>query len=260
MPTIDIDGEQFDYTDTGNGVAVVFLAGLCGSKDWFCYQSAGLGDRFRVIATCLRPAGNTAYTLDSLVRDVARFLERLRVHNAVIAGHSLGGMVALSFALAYADRCLAVVLSSTAPTYGSVSEDQLVSDLMVGKLRPGGFLARLGRRLFGSDRPKEDLSDPLAYLASHNGGIDRATLQARLRLMRETDLTERLGEVSLPVLIVAGAQEQPYALAGSQALDQGLPDSSLEIIEGADQFHFFFAHDQFNEAVADFLLHKVTRP
>ena len=260
MPNINIDGQRFDYADTGSGLAVLFLSGLCGSKDWFRYQSAGLADRFRVLATSLRSAGRAVYTLDLLVGDVVGLLDGLRIHHAAIAGHSLGGMVALSFALAHPDRCLALVLSSTAPSYASVPADQLISDLMLGEPRPDGLWARLKQKLLKSDLPKEDSSDPLDYLARHNGGVDRPTLQARLKLMRETDLTERLGEVGVPVLVIAGSREQPYILAGSQALDQRLADSTVEIIEDADQFHFFTRHDQFNEAVADFLLHKVSRP
>lgn len=260
MPTIDIDGVRFDYTDTGSGIAVVFVPGLCGSREWFWYQSAGLADHFRVIALDLRRAGGPDYTLDLLVDDVAKLLTALRVHAAAVAGHSLGGLVALRFALSHADRCLALVLSSTMPSYASVSEDQIISDLMLGELRPDSFWLRLRRSVFGSRQPKEDLSDPLAHLARYNGDIDRATLHARLKLMQQTDLTAQLGEINAPVLIVAGSREEPYILAGSQLMDQELPDSCLEVIEDADQFHFYLRHDQFNAAVTDFLLHNVARP
>ena len=260
MPTIDIDGVRFDYTDTGSGIAVVFVPGLCGSKEWFCYQSAGLADHFRVIALDLRRAGGPDYTLDLLVDDLAKLLTALRVHNVAVAGHSLGGLVALHFALLHADRCLAVVLSSAAPSYASVSEDQIASDLMLGELHPDSLWTGLWRRIAGSRPPKEDPSDPLAHLARHNGNMDRATVSARLKLMRETDLTTRLGEVNAPVLVIAGSREEPYILAGSQLMDQELADSSLEVIEDADQFHFYLRHDQFNAVVADFLLHKIARP
>jgi len=249
-----------DYDDTGGGIAIVFLPGLCGSKEWFCYQSAGLTDHFRVVACDVRRSRGSGYALEVLVDDLAKLLTSLRIHTAAVAGHSLGALVALRFALTHADRCLALVLSSAAPCYASVSEDQIASDLMLGELRPDGLWARLWRRISGPPKAKEDPSEPLAYLASHNGGIDRATLAARAKLMRETDLTAQLGEIDAPVLVVAGSREQPYVLAGSQLLDQELPDSFLEVIEDADQFHFFLRHDQFNAAVADFLLHKIARP
>ncbi len=261
MPTIDIDGARFDYTDTGSGMALVFVPGLCGSSEWFCYQSAGLSDHFRVICLDLRGGAGRDCTLDRLVEDVAKLLSALRVHAAAVAGHSLGGLVALHFALTHADRCLAIVLSSTVPGYASVPEDQIVSDLVLGEIRPDGFWARLWRGVLGSRRPRQDdSSDPLAHLARHNGNIDRATLHARLKLMRQTDLTAQLGEVSAPALVVAGSREQPSVLAGCQLLDQELADSSLEVIENADQFHFYLNHDEFNSAVADFLLHNVARP
>ncbi|MCX8054014.1 MAG: alpha/beta hydrolase [Armatimonadetes bacterium] len=260
MPTIHIEDERFEYTDAGSGIAVVFVPGLCGSNEWFCYQSAGLSDHFRIITTNLRRADKRNYSLDRLANDIAGLLTALRIHSAAVVGHNLGGLVALQFALTHTNRCLAVVLSSTMPSYASVTEDQIISDMMLGELRPSGFWAKLLRKVLRSSTPLEDTSNPLTYLARHNGDIDRSTLTARLKLMRETDLTASLGKVGAPALIVAGSREQPYALAGCQLLEQELPDSSLEVIEGADQFHFYLAHDQFNLAVAEFLTRKISRP
>ena len=259
LPTIDIDGLRFDYADTGRGIPVVFVAGLCGSKEWFCYQSAGLSDHFRVIACGLRRARGPDYPLDLLVDDLAKLLSALRIHAAAVAGYSLGGLVALRFAICHADRCLALVLASTAPSFASLSEEEIESTMMLGELRPESPWVRLWRSIVGFKEPRQDLSDPLAHLARQNGGIDRATLNARIKLMRETDLRLQLGEVEAPVLVIAGSREEPCILAGSQILDQELPDSSLEVIEDADQFHFCLRHDLFNAAVADFLCTKIKR-
>ena len=113
--------------------------------------------------------------------------------------------------------------------------------------------------MVGPRQPKEDASDPLDFLARSACNTDRATLNARLKLLRETDLRPVLSEVEAPALIVAGSAEKPYILAGSQLMDQALPDSSLEIIEDADQFHFYTRHDLFNSVVAEFLSHKIAR-
>ncbi len=258
MPSVDIDGVRVNYTDIGSGVAVVFLPGPCGSKEWFCYQSAGLSDHYRVICCDLR-RGRGELSLDILADDVRRLLVALRLTDAVVAGHSLGGMIALQFAATCPERCLAAIVSSTSPFYHGVRNDQLHQDLVLCEPESQGFWSKLWQRFVGGSDRCPSLPDPLDYLARNNGGIDRASLAERLSLMGRADLTPVLGRVQVPTLVVAGSEELPYVLAGAQTLDEELPDSSIEIIEGADQFHFYLHHDLFNAAVADFLMHKVAR-
>jgi len=66
-----------------------------------------------------------------------------------------------------------------------------------------------------------------------------------------------LGEIAVPTLVVAGSLEMPQVLTGAQILEQNMPRASLEIIEGAEQFHFYTSHDRFNTIVADFVAHTI---
>ena len=75
--------------------------------------------------------------------------------------------------------------------------------------------------------------------------------------MRKTDLTPLLDRVEVPTLIVASSEEPPYVLSGSQALQQGIPEASIEIIEGADRFCFYTRHDLFNAIAADYLTETI---
>jgi len=272
LPVIDITGERADYTDSGTGICVVFVPGLAGSRDWFAYQSAGLSDRYRTICYDLRDArdcrgrisllrtGRPSYTLDLLADDVADLMSILHIPSAAVAGHSLGGMVALRFAVMHPERCQAVILSSTAPSYAGWSREDLISYYLPGVVRGEGRLKALWRWLVGAPQMPEDKSDSLNPLKQTAFRLQKATLIARTRLLSETDLGPALPEVAAPVLIVAGSEERPEILAAAQRMEESLPDSSLEIIEGADQFHFYTSHDQFNTIVADFLSHKAARP
>lgn len=260
LPTTSVDGLRVDYTDAGVGLPLVFVAGLFGSVEWFRYQISGLSGRYRVLGYNLRPArGRVDYSLDLLVHDLVRFLDKLRIHAAVVVGHTLGAMVALKFASVHPERALAVVAVSAAPSFAGVSEEDMIARLSPGEIEQESLLARLWRRIAGARTAIEDDADPLAYLARHGGAADRATIGARLRLLREIDITPVLTALEAPTLVIAGARDWSRILGGSQLIDQGVVDSTIEVIEDADHFCFFTRHDIFNTILDDFVSHKVPR-
>lgn len=259
MPTVVVDGVSIEYLDAGVGLPVVFVPGLYGSAEWFRYQVSGLSDRYRVLGYTLRPArGRTPYTLDLLVNDLVRFLDRVRVFEAVVAGHTLGAMVALKLALTHPDRVPAVIAISAAPSFAGITEEDAIEHLSPGTIELDTFWTGLWKRITRKPPVAVDESDPLAHLIRH-AAIDRATLHARLKLMQETDVTPMLAQVQAPTLVVAGAKDWAKILGGSQAIDRAAPTSTIDVIENADHFCFFTRHDLFNSLVDDFVSREVPR-
>jgi len=260
VPTIDTDGLRVNYTDAGTGLPLVFVPGLFGTAEWFRYQTSGLSDRYRVISCDLRSArGRADYSLDLLVNDLARFLDALKVYEAVVAGHALGAAIALRFAVTHPGRSLSVITISAAPSFAGVVDEELLSRFSPGEIEQETFWERLRKRLFGGKAAQENDTDPLMYLVRNKGAVDRATLNARLSILRQTDLTPVLGDVAVPVLVVAGARDWEKILEGAQILDTLLPDSSLEVIEDGGHFCFYTRHDLFNAILDDFISHEVAR-
>ncbi len=259
MPTIVVDGLNVDYLDAGLGLPLVFVPGLFGSAEWFCYQVSGLSDRYRVLGFSPRPArGRAGHSLDLLANDLARFLDRMRIHEAVVVGHTLGAMVALKFAATHPERVPAVVVVSAAPSFAGSADEDILEHLSPGEIEEDSLIARLWKRVTHKVPSPIDDSDPLAHLVRHSAA-DRATLNARMRLMRETDIIPMLADVQAPTLVVAGARDWSKVLAGSQIIDQATPNSAIEVIENADHFCFFTRHDLFNALVDDFVSREVPR-
>ena len=256
MPTVDIDGVRVSFVDEGAGVPLVFVHGLVGSKEWFCYQASGLSDRYRMISYDLREARGS-YTLDNLAHDLVRLFDRLKLPAVAIAGHELGSLVALKAAATYPERCLALVLSSATPSFAGNSNDDLLEWFSPGGIKLEGVIARLWRRVTGRATPQTEQADGLAYLARENGDIDGRTLRARLKLLRGTDIEPILAGIGVPALVIAGALDQPQLLAGAQRLAELLPVATLEVLEGADHFCFYTRHDLFNAVVDEFLADAV---
>lgn len=258
VPVTSIDGLRVSYTDTGDGLRVVFVPGLVGSGDWFSYQALGLSDHYRVINYDLRRKPDC--TLDLLVDDLVRLLDFLHIHETAVVGYSLGGLIAIRFALTHPQRCLLLALDSTRPGPPHVSDDELRAYYVPGELRSETLVAGLWRRLFGSRPIPDDDSDPLGFLKQACRSLEPAVLSARIRLMKQTDLISALPEVDVPTLVMAGSMEDPGVLSASQILDEVIPDSQLEIIENADQYHFYTSHDRYNTVLADHLAHRIGSP
>lgn len=260
MPTVIVDGLKVDYEDTGTGLPIVFVPGLFGSTDWFRYQVFGLSSRYRILSYNLRTArGRVEYSMDLLSRDLVRILDRLRIHGAVIVGHTFGAMVAMQFAAENPERALAVGIISSAPSFSDLNEDDILAHLSPGEVESESLFARLWKRVMGNKLALEDDSDPLKYLARHGGTVDRATLAARLRLMREADAESMLAKIEAPMIVIAGADDWSAILSGSETIHQEAADSTLEVLENTDHFCFFKRHDLVNAVLDDFVSREVPR-
>lgn len=244
-----------EYEDEGTGLPVIFIPGITGSKDWFRYQLSGLSEHHRIISYNLRNAGlRGAYAIELLTEDLARFIRALRLINAVIVGHCFGGLIAQQFALTYPQQASAVILSSTFPHLPQHSPQQIVDLLAPGPIQFESPVARFFRKLFGGRRPEVEEDEGLAWLTTKNANLDRATLDARIRVIERFDMREHLGEITVPALVVVGAEDHAPILHGSQQLDEGIQDSNLEVIEGGDHFMFYTRHDLYNDVIDDFLM------
>ena len=119
MATINLNGQQLAYTDTGGeGPAVVFMHGFLMDHSMFDAQVAALGGDFRCVAFDARGFGQTQwdgqpFTLYDTVADCLGLMDHLGIAQASIVGMSQGGYAALRLALKHPDRVKSLVLMST---------------------------------------------------------------------------------------------------------------------------------------------------
>jgi len=138
------------YHDEGRGDVLLLLHGFTGSKLDFHDQIPWFADRYRVLAPDQRGHGETtnvgredAYSMDILVDDLAGFLDRLDVERCHLLGHSMGGMVAMRFALRHPARLESLILMDTAAepltVFPPAVREQLAKDV-----RANGCASRIG--------------------------------------------------------------------------------------------------------------------
>jgi pimeloyl-ACP methyl ester carboxylesterase len=115
MKTLSYKNTTVAYSDSGKGTALVLLHGyLENSSMWYAFI-AGLSKKYRVIAIDLLGHGQTEprgyiQSMEDNADVVHEVLSRLKIRKAVLAGHSMGGYVALAFAELYPDYMKGLLL------------------------------------------------------------------------------------------------------------------------------------------------------
>src|SRR6516225_5802971 len=129
MPTkyVDVSGYATNYyyvgkttlpsvvPDFSRGHALILLHGAGSNGHAWHYQYDGLGNRHSPIAPDLPGHGRSSgveglRTIEDYAAFTQSFLDSLRLESAVIAGHSMGGAIAMEFALRHPARVKALVL------------------------------------------------------------------------------------------------------------------------------------------------------
>ncbi len=250
------DGGVLRGVEAGSGLPLVLLHGIT-LRAGVWHRQWDLVDEARVIAIDLRghggsEPGSDGSSIEANARDIAFLLESLDLTDAVIAGHSMGGMVLGRF---IADnlfdesplwrRVGAVGFISTAGR----SPVGLANDLLRSLAGPIQRLAdanpRLARRV--TSIPENDLGNILvrSTFGKRPDARDvRETAKAFESLevdqflkaapsILDHDVLEALERCSLPSAVIVGSRDPLTPVRESRRLASALADSTIEIVAGA---------------------------
>lgn len=267
MPRVHIDSVTVDYCEAGSGFPIIFIPGITEFKEAFSLQLRGLSDSYRVISYDQRRAlkRTSDYTLDLLVSDLHRFMNALRLGNAVICGHSFGGLVAMQFAKEHPGEASALVLVSAFPAPPAVPDDRFLGWISsarrplhktLGARFKVGLSRLLGKEISGSLSMQDEFV-AIGSAARQAAKTARLMVNQRMNIIRTTDLRPILPEIQAPTLVVVGSKDKGFLLTSAQEIYNNVNDSSLEVIEGGGHFCFLTHHDQFNSAVDDFIAERL---
>jgi esterase len=107
------------FEAVGAGPPFIILHGLLGSADNWRSMSRRLGAHYRVFAVDLRNHGRSPHSeifdYDVMVADLWEFMEKQALRRIILLGHSMGGKVAMQFAIEYPTEVDRLVVVDTAP-------------------------------------------------------------------------------------------------------------------------------------------------
>lgn len=219
------------------GVPVLLLHGLTDSWRSFERTLAHFPRSLRVLALTQRGHGDasrpaTGYRTRDFAADVAAFMDRLGLEQAIVVGHSMGSTNALRFAIDHPERTLGLVLAGAFAGYASnpavvdfweTSVSKLTDPIEPGLAREfqQSTLAQPVPAPFFETVVRESLKVPAR--------VWRAALQGCL----EDDFADEIGKIEAPTLILWGARDAFCPRADQEALLAALPDARLVEYEDA---------------------------
>ncbi|HEY5746760.1 MAG TPA: alpha/beta fold hydrolase [Chryseolinea sp.] len=110
---------QLFFREYGAGRPLIILHGLFGSSDNWLTQAKLFSNEFKVYTVDQRDHGqsphSTAFDYTSMVADLAEFIDTHNIQNPVIIGHSMGGKVAMNFALAHPGKLEKLIVVDISP-------------------------------------------------------------------------------------------------------------------------------------------------
>jgi 3-oxoadipate enol-lactonase len=229
-----IDGVRMAFDEAGSGEVVVLLHGFALDRTIWDAQFAALARICRVIRVDLRGSGQSGpgsgpALMETLAGDVFGLLEALRVDRAIIAGHSMGGYVALAFFRMYAERVAGLALIASR-VHADPPDRRPQRDAMIAGLTGRGIGVveeELLPRLFC---PASLARDPgmvdgvRAIIARQDPGQAAAQVIGMKERVSSEDL---LDDIRVPTLIFAGEADAMIPIAAARASAAALSDCTF---------------------------------
>lgn len=260
-----VNGLRVRYLDCGSGPALVLLHGMAASWQWWLENIPTLAQRSRVIAVDMPGFGHSdplpaPAEMSTHARTVIGLLDQLDVESATVAGHSMGGLVALEMAAAEPERVRNLILVDAGGV--PMTRRRLAVILVVLRI----FAAVLGRRFVR----RALVSKPWARrLVLRSGFRDPGVLSARLaaeimpvfggpgfvQAVAAAGRAVRAAvpeAITCPVLLIWGEHDVMAPLRCAQDMVRRLAHSELIVIAGAGHTPMIEFPKQFNDAVLTF--------
>ena len=211
---------------TAGAQPIVFVHGLGSSAATWTRCMELLGPRFEVLAVDLLGHGNSpvqddpdAYTRDLALADLDDVLATLD-SPAVLVGHSLGGYLALAHAVTRPQAARAIVVINTGPGFRDPEKRQAWNDRSIRNANKFGVPPQV----------------------------------TNLNLQNDSVVMERLTEIAVPVLVLAGEQDRPEYVASGEYLERKVSYARLQVIAGGEHSMHEATHaGEVATAIEDFL-------
>jgi pimeloyl-ACP methyl ester carboxylesterase len=272
MPHARVNGVSLYYEMTGSGPPLVLVHGFaCGIRSWD-FQVAALSRRFRVITYDVRghgiseaPREASQYSQAILIADLAALLDALRVRRAAVGGLSMGGNIALNFALSHPERVRALIVADTgagsdetaawiagARAFAAVAErhgmesfaDMACSHPLFGRyIAQGGAAERFIR----------------ACLMTHRAhGIANTAREVLAKRPTVYSLEPKLRALRVPTLLIVGEHDDPCVRV-HRFMAEAILRTTAVVIPRVGHLTNLEAPGVFNRAVGRFLSGTATR-
>ncbi|MFO7683120.1 MAG: alpha/beta hydrolase [Chloroflexota bacterium] len=260
----NIDNAKIYYEVAGKGLPLVMIhAGVADSRQWN-NEFTNFAQSYQVIRYDMRGYGKSE-PVDgeySHMSDLVSLLEVLKIHEPlVMLGCSMGGGLAMDFALTYPSRAKALIMVDAGPSGLELNVATPTKFADAEKAFEAGNLdlvAEIETQIWfdGTDRTSEQVNPAMRKLLYQ---MNRLALSHEVKQLgkrqpnTQTPAFDRLGDLNIPVLIIVGACDTAYILAAADYMTEKTQTARKVIIEDAAHLPNMDQPHEFQRTVKDFL-------
>jgi len=237
MPFASINNQNIFYEDSGgDGPAVVFMHGFLFDTTMFDEQVKALAPKYRCVRFDARAFGQTewdgkAFTLYDTAADCVGLMDYLNIQQAVIVGMSQGGYAGIRVALKYPDRVKALVFIST---YNGVDTDDVkeiyrsMRDTWVNE-GPAKVIDTYSFLFLG---PQDKSPELWKYWRERwQARTGNQLFHANNNLIDRDEIgQDQVDKITMPALVLHGANDQGIPPALGEALYKSLPNAKKFVL------------------------------
>ncbi|CAL9330825.1 alpha/beta fold hydrolase [Streptomyces sp. enrichment culture] len=265
-----VDGVRLAYRDRGRGEPVIFIHGTPShSYEWRDIVPHVEATGRRVVTYDLLGYGRSERPVDRDTSVAAQtdllghLLDALDLDRVNVVAHDIGGAVALRFALAHPGRVRRLMIIDTvsydswpSPTWQKIIDERL--DEAAAMSRDEFDTLLTGQLTMAVADPARMTGDVLrAYLEPHRSPLGRVSFfEHQVRHYDSTyteEISDRLGQLTMPVRIVWGEEDQWQPLHYAKRLRDDIPGAELVVVPGAGHFLMEDAPERLVGEILDFL-------
>ena len=261
------NGISINYEVAGSGKCIVLIHGMGDNLGAWYNQVPVFSQRYRVLSYDVRGHGETEapegeFSTDIWTEDLHGLLEAVGINKAYVLGYSMGGIVALNFALRYPEMVEALILANSGGARPPVMSEQEMREAMerrriiLERVEKEGLAATMDEStamMFSPGFPERNREAYERYKAVRL----RNDPQNYLRLMRSMGTMFRgappdLSKIRCPTLIIGGEFDGLMGAEGAKATQQAIAGSQLKIML-TGHASAIEQPEEFNNAVMGFL-------
>ncbi|AFZ72114.1 alpha/beta fold hydrolase [Natronobacterium gregoryi] len=246
-------------TEAGSGPELLCAHGSLMDRTMYTPQLEALSDEYRVATYDLRARterATTAYDLWDLADDCHAVVDGLEMDQPVIAGMSMGGFMALRFALEYPDSVSGLVLID------AISQPHPEDDVdlyrgMIDQLRdaeavPENTARTASQFLFGETTREENPELVESWIDRWTTYPGKAVYQEIGSWLDREDVTDRLEEIDVPALVVHGEEDASLDVEQAEPMADAL-GARMEVVPDAGHSSNLEQPEAVNDAIRQFL-------
>ncbi len=274
VKTVAVRNIHVAYIDQGTGnETLILIHGLGTNAKGWIKNIPALAEKFRVIALDLPGYGRSDkgyydYSMSFYAQVITEFMDVLRIENATLVGHSMGGQIAMTAALEYPERVRRLVLISPAgfERFTEGEGDWMRNAMKVDFIKDTPIRnIDINLKANFYNYPKEAefmITDRIQIRSAKDFEKYCYAVSRNVAGMLDGPVYERLPDIKQPTLIMFGVNDglipNPYLHGGrtsdvAQIGKERIPDSQLLMIPDCGHFVQFEKAEQTNEAIIRFV-------